>query len=226
MKRILFLLAVFLVFTPMTAQADNFDARIEYFVAYFDTDEECAVQTEITGIDGGLLNGTEAILLNGIEWANTQELIDVQGNSGYQVGDKISWGTSALALKLNYNFDIELRADFCQDLEAGDFISYRTSFGSEVSGYNIGTPNILTSWNFNPNSGGYDTWDLSTNTFTITGFGGSITIVDGVPQGSTNGGNGCRLTHGPSALSGLSGWALLLSVLIIPLILRRSKHCL
>lgn len=192
---------------PLPAHSFNDGAQILTGVAYYEADDECAVQTEFTSFEGGgFLAGTEGLYINGVLWADTSGL----PTEGYQPGDRIAWGTEALSIKWNYQFDVTLRADYCTDLKAGDVISYRGTGGMDLSSYQLPqNPILMGAYSFNENTDAFDYVDLNTTRISITNLlGTSLFFGGGEAPSTTNGGtgNGCSLNALAGGAGSLSAW--------------------
>lgn len=208
MKKFLFLFLILgLAASPQMAKAFNNETTIQTGVAFYEADDECAVETEFTSFEGGgNIFGTEGLFVNGVKWGDLSEL----PTSGYEVGDKIAWGTEALGIKWNYNFDVTLKAELCFNLKLGDQIQYIGSGGTPLSTYVVAQePILMGAYSFNESTSGYDYIDLNTTRLTLTRLDGTtISFGGGEPPSTQDGdtGNGCSLAMASSGAASLGGW--------------------
>ena len=187
----LFLVLGLLTF-PFQSHARNVETDINVFVGWYEADDECAVETEFKAfVGGGFITGFEGLYVDGVEWGNLNNL----PTSGYSVGDKISWGTEALEIKLQYTFDVRLKAEICRDLKLGASITYRGSDGVDISEFKYEEePSLNMSATFDKGLGTYSYWDLSMDRITLTGLNGDSISFGGGAQPSTGGSTGgCAL---------------------------------
>lgn len=219
-KGFYFILFTAILAFPLKSYANLNGFEIRAVVAWNDADDECAVQGEITSDEGGLINGSERLEVNGATWGDFSGL----PLSGYNIGDKIAFGTLKLGLKLNYNFDVELDEGICQNLKLGDKIQFIGSFGDTLVDFDLFQPMILGGTGLD-NNDTYVPLDLSMNSLWLTNLNGDmITLGSGplFPGGGGGGGmgtgDGCSLSQGhPGAklswlglfLLTVGGWALL-----------------
>lgn len=229
MKKLI--LAVILVaglVIPAHSYANLFNIRIRHFVNY-EAPEECAADVEIEGIDGGLINGTEALLFNGKEVGS---LAGLPFKSGYMVGDHFLFASSSFALRfglqLDADYDVEIDDQDCADLIDGDKISFRSSFGLNLGGPTLPTLRLEWSYSFNDDTDDYEELDLKSNSITLNSFSDSWVIGSGSLFGGTVGGSsstgsaGCTLAQvdGPTNRVGL---VLLMGSTLLALGLIRRK---
>jgi hypothetical protein len=187
----LLLTALFLIPSVSFANLNGF--KINFVAAYVDTDEECAAEGEITSDEGGLINGSEKLTVNGITWGSFAGL----PTSGYSVGDKVSFGTDELALRLGVTYDVKLSTDICKGLTLGDSIEFFGSFGDQLTQLNIPEPMINAAWALN-SAGKYAEVDLTQNSLWGTSLNGSMWTIGTGPifgGGSipTGPGGGCNI---------------------------------
>ena len=209
--RLLFILNI--AWLPLTAHSFNDGALIQSGVMWFGADDECGAETEFTSFQGGgFIMGTEGLFVDGIKWGDLSQL----PTSGYSVGDKISYGTDALAARLNYSFDVKLEVDICRNLQLGAQISYRGSGGTDLSSYDLTqAPTIMGAYSYSALTGNYDYVDLNSTRITITSLDGS-TISFGAgqaPSTGDTGSGGCSLAASLGGTTALGGWGSLVSLL-------------
>jgi len=178
----LFLVLVLMV--PLRASAEVTGFQMNYAVAWGEEDTDCAVEGELTSIVDGQTNGSEAILVNGVEWGSFANGLHT---GGFDIGDKFTFGTDSFALKLNYQFDVSLDEDMCADLQDGDEITFHGSsfgagFGTQLDSFRI-SPRL----NFAYDIQGDGEVDLTTNSVDLTGLSASVTVGEGVPIPGTPG---------------------------------------
>lgn len=209
--KVLFLTAFILVPSSSFANLDGF--KLNFVAAFVNTDEECSAEGEITSDQGGLINGTEQIAVNGTTWGDLSSL----PTSGYSIGDKISFGTDPLALRLGVSFDVQLDTAICKGLKVGDSIEFFGSFGAQLTQLTIPQPGLNTAWALN-SGGTYDEVDLTQNSLWGTSLnGGMWTLGTGPLFGSGGGGmtmsgNGCRLGNSAAASSMSMVWFLFTAI--------------
>lgn len=214
---------------PATSYANLHNIRIRHFV-YYETPEECAADVEIEGIDGGLINGTEALLFNDVEVGN---LSGLKFKSGYDVGDHFLFASRSFALnfglQLGIDYDVEIDDKDCADLTDSDEISFRSSFGLKLNPLILSNLDLEYSWSFNDKTDDYEELDLRIFSIRLTSlffswvlgtgplFGGSLIGATGGTSGP-----GCTLVQvdGPRNLTGL---ALLTGITLMVLGWRRRK---
>ena len=210
MKRIfLTILLLGVMSVPALSYANLTGFRINAVIAWDEAEDECAVEGEITSIDGGQISGDEKLTIDGITWGDFSELF-LDASTGYNVGDTISFGTLELSLKLSYQFDVELNTFDCQDLVAGQELGFQGSFGDEITTVDLAEPMLNYGLAFDSSiAGNYTSFDLTINSWELMGLFDSVIIgegplldVDG-DDGGVSLGDGCTLVPVVAAGSAL-----------------------
>lgn len=182
---------------PAASHANLFNVRLHQLV-YLENDEECAADVEVRGIDGGLINGSEALLFNGIDVGNFSELTL---KSGYKIGDRFLFASPSFALKLGLtlgaDYDVEITDQDCADFfQDHGTIGFRTSFGNRLDFFTVESLRLNASWSFNGDTGLHEEVDLATNSIMLTGLMGSWILGTGPLFGGAIGGpGGCTLAQ-------------------------------
>jgi len=193
MKRVFFnliLLTGILFSVPARANLNQF--IIDFVVAWGETDTECGVQGHIDSIEGGIINGSERLAVNGITWGDFAGL----PMDGYQPGTPIAFGTQDLQIRTALAFDINLDTGICQNIQEGDSLEFFGSFGGLLDEVPMPDPVIRRALALSIDR--ERIVDLSTESVTFTNRNGAqATVGEGPPADEEEEGHGCSLAIRP-----------------------------
>lgn len=197
------------------SQADLDGATINWVISYGEDPAECAAEVEITSIQGGLINGSERLAIDGLTWGDFSSI----PNTGYSIGTKFSFGTDAFQVRANYNVDVLLDETLCEDIMQGDVLSFDGSSTPDLSSLMLDTPMMHSALVLQ--NGNYNWIDLTQNSILITNLAGDTTTFGSGPVINNGGGGGggststggCFIGAGVTA-TGAFAWGILLLPLI------------
>lgn len=214
-----------LVTIPAISQANLKGATINWVISYGEDPAECAAEVEITDIEGGVINGSERLAIDGLTWGDFSGL----PTSGYSIGTKFSFGTDAFQVRANYNVDVLLDETLCEDIMQGDVLSFDGSFNPDLSSLMLDTPMMHSALVLQ--NGNYNWIDLTQNSILITNLAGETTTFGSGPVINNGGGGGggstsnggCFLAAGAPAAGALAWGTLLLPLIPLGLWARRRS---
>lgn len=204
MKKLLVLFTILsltaLPFRP--AEARVTDVRIQRFVV-LSTLAACAVNVQILNIVNNQLNGSEALLLNGVILATLAVLVA----SGLQNNDYVLFASPSFEAESGITADVPLTDQQCMDIQEGDELSFLGSDGVVVSQaiLVISVLAVLTAIAYIASINDYEVFALATFFITINNLITSVLVGNTSGEDSEAGGGqivnagGCSLAQASSS---------------------------
>lgn len=199
---VLFTILSFTLLPLRPAEANLSEVKIQRFVV-LSTLAACAVNVQVLNIVNNQLNGTEALLLNGVILATLAVLVA----SGLQNGDNILFASPSFEAEAGITADVPLTDQQCMDIQEGDELSFLGSSGTVVSQFVlvISVLAVLTAIAYIASINDYEVFALSAFFITINNLFTSVLVGNTSGEDAEAGGGqivdsgGCALQPQNSA---------------------------